>query len=99
MKLDESRTAVDKYGHYVDPHTHEMWAAFKHGLAYSPHRGTFVIAEIVDGKPYFNPTPRTYAFKDLAKSAMTATCERMDTPCAVYQQIAMCNPVPKDAGK
>lgn len=92
LKLDASRTVVDQHGHYTDPHTHEMWASFKAGLAYSPHKGTFVIAEVHDDRPYFNPTPQTYAFKDLAKTAMRSCAERLGTTCAVYQQITSYNP-------
>jgi hypothetical protein len=87
MSLKPEQCVLDANGHYVNPLTHAMWHAFKAGLSFTPERGTFVVAELDRGAPLFNPAPRVYPFKDLARKAMRDTAFRLDRKCAVFQQI------------
>lgn len=79
-------------GHYVNPLTHALYAAFKAGISCSPSRGTFVIADLHEGKPYFPQDEEVHAYKDLATKAQRARANKTGAVVAIYHQISAYDP-------
>jgi hypothetical protein len=78
-------------GHYTNPLTHDLFVAFKAGLAITPTRGQFVIAELRSGTPHF-PNPAIYPFKDLARDAQRDHSHSTGAVCAIFQQVSVYDP-------
>jgi len=92
LRLTTDQCITDRHGHYINPMTQKLWAAFKAGTNYTPSRGTFVIAEIHNGNPCFPPEVGTFAFKDEARAAQRDQALKTGAICAVYQQVSSFNP-------
>ncbi len=93
MRLSPEECRLDERGHYVDPVTAKMWAAFKAGNEFTPNRGTFIVAKIVNGGPQFHSTtPLVHDFKSKARDVQRDWALRDGCTHAVFQQVSAFNP-------
>lgn len=90
MRIPPERCAMQG-GHYTDAATHELFAAFKAGLAMTPQRGQFIIAELRSGVPHF-PNLTLHPFKDLARDAQRSQSHNTGAVCAIFQQVSVYDP-------
>jgi hypothetical protein len=92
MRLTPEDCAVDERGQYTNPETIRLWQAFKAGNDFTPNRGSFVVAPIVNGCPRFGDEPRVHAFKNVARDTQRDLALHTGVVHAVFQQISAFDP-------
>jgi hypothetical protein len=93
MRLTPEQCQLDERGQYTDPQTALLWRAFKAGNDFTPNRGTFIVAPIIDGRPHFHTTtPLVHAFKSVARDVQRDMALRSGEIHAVFQQVSAFDP-------
>lgn len=92
LRLSTEQCVRDEWGHYTDELTKKLWEAFKAGMAFTPTKGSFVVARMRDGLPVFENRPIVFDFKDDARAFQKKLALESGSVCVTYQQISSYNP-------